>query len=474
MVLKITSTIFLLLISLLTAMPSSAEVSPSITTQIEQLDQHYRALSSELYQNYVDPEGGGMGVVSGPMRLETLGGPMQFEIKVGKYLEDDEPIRAIAAIYQSKELVLKKVRRGAIMNFIQLLLDHNEWQMANELYEHVKKTGLEFQVTNTAYMFAKFHFRRNEWKQCLIALRQISKRKVSAAHMDFYNLMYGVSLQHEGRYADAIEYYRLITPASEYQLYATLNDVASQLSRDGTLAQAKQLQVKVVNETLAIPDEMRDYLTLMAGYHFLANEEYATAREVFGRISVKSRYFNRALLAVAYAATKQALYSSALSYTSMLKEVKSTDLAVDEAYLLTAYILAKSKRQNDASAAYSEAVTYYAERIKNVDSFLDTTVENNDAFGLVSDIDLMREYPEAQSLFDNMKNLSFFLSRSDLFAQDQGYHQKIKMLYDDYTAVIEVMVRGYLLTRRQHLQNYLSQSRFGLVQMYDAGAARVD
>ncbi|VAW87788.1 hypothetical protein MNBD_GAMMA17-848 [hydrothermal vent metagenome] len=465
-----------MLVSLLSSMTLQAETlsSPLLSENLQQLDQRYRALSFELYQHYVDPDGGGMGAISGPMRLETLVGPMQLEIKVRKYLQDDEPIKAIATIFQNKELVLKKVKRSTIIGFVELMLDHNEWQMAIELYEHVKKTGLEFQATNTAYLFAKFHFRRNEWALCLAALQQISKGKVSATHMDFYNLMYGVSLQQEGHYADAIEYYRLITPASEYQLYATLNEVGSQLSRDGELAQAQQLKAHVVNEMLPMSEEMRDYLSLMAGYHFLENQEYEAAREAFGRVSMKSRYFNRALLGVAFAATRQALYSRAFSYTTILKSKGSTGLAADEAYLLSAYILAKSRRFQAASTAYSGAVDYYSERIKSVDSFLNQELDSESVFNLASDINLMREYPEARSLFDNMKNLGIFLVRSELFMQDRDYYQQIRELYSDYTVIVEEMVRNYIVKRRAHLENYLSQSRFGLIQMFDTGVERDD
>ena len=474
MMMKKVTSVCLVLVSLLSATTLQADDSLSLSENLQQLDQRYRALSFELYQHYVDPEGGRMGAISGPMRLETLVGPMQLEIKVRKYLADEEPIKAIATIFQNKELVLKKVKRSTIMSFVQLMLEHNEWQMANELYEHVKKTGLEFQITNTEYIFAKFHFRRNEWALCLDALQRISKGKISAAHMDFYNLMYGVSLQQEGRYDEAIEYYRLITAASEYQFYATLNDVASQLSRDGALAQAEQLKAHVVNELQPMPEEMRDYLTLMVGYHFLENKEYEAAREAFGRVSMKSRYFNRALLGVAFAATRQGLYSRAFSYTSILKSKGSTGLAADEAYLLSAYILAKSRRVEAASTAYSVAVEYYAERIRNVDSFLNQELDSESVFDLASDINLMREYPEARSLFDNMKNLGIFLVRSDLFEEDRDYYQQIRELYSEYTIIVEEMVRNYMLKRRDHLGNYLSQSRFGLVQMFDTGVERDD
>ena len=472
MITKIATTVCFILISLLPAAALQAETSPALAKQLKELDQRYRALSAELYDNYVDPDG--VQAVSGPMRLETLVGPMQLEMKVRKYLADEEPIRAIAAIYQNKELVLKQVRRGTIMGFVQLMLDHNEWQMANELFDHIKKTGLEFQATNTAYMFAKFHFRRNEWAQCLKALRQISKGKISAAHLDLYNLMYGVSLQHEGRYTEAISYYRLITPGSEYQLYATLNKVSAQLNRDGTLEQTKLLQAHLSNELLQMPNEMRDYLTLMSGYHFLENKEYAAAREAFGRVSTKSRYFNRALLGVAFAAARQGDYTRALSYTAILREKGSTDLAVDEAHLLNAYILARSRHLRAASAAYSSAVDYYAERIRDVDSFLNQTLDSDSVFDLASDINLMREFPEARSLFDNMKNLGIFLVRSEMFAQDRYYYQQIRTLYNEYTAVVETMVRDYMLARRERLASYLSQSRFGLVQMFDTGLKRDD
>jgi len=463
-----------LLLCLLSATSLRAATVSALPAELQQLDQRFRLLSNELYQNYLGPDGAGREAISGPMLLQTLGGPLRLEIDVRRYLEGGDQMGAIAAIIQSQELVLKKVRRNTVEDFIQLLLNHNEWQMANVLYDHVKKTGLGFQVINTAYVFAKFHFRRNEWELCLEALQRISKGHVSAGNMDFYNLMYGVSLQQVGRYDEAVEYYRLITHTSEYQLYATLNETASQLSRETTLEQARQLQAHVENGELPMEGEVRDYLSLMAGYHFLEQMQYFAARDVFGRISMGSRYFNRALLGVAYATAKQEQYARALSYTTILRAKGSTDLAVDESYLLAGYILSKSQRLRAASAAYSDAMGYYEERIKRIDSFLNAELESESIFELASDINLMREYPEARSLFDNMKTLGVFLVRSDLFEPNLGFYQRIRELYTDYTAIIEEMVRVYMVERRVHLESYLSQSRFGLVQMFDTDVDRDD
>lgn len=475
MITRIATTACFLLACFLSATSLRAEeVESSLPVELQQLDQRFRELSFELYQHYLGSDDSGSEAVSGPMLLQTLGGPQRLELEVRGYVESDDQIRAIATIIQNKELVLKKVRRNTVEDFIKLMLDYNEWRMANELYDHIKKTGLGFQVINTAYVFAKFHFRRNEWELCLEALERISKGHVSAVQMDFYNLMYGVSLQQVGRYEEAVEYYRLITPASEYQLYVTLNKTTSQLSQEATLAQVKQLQAHVEDVELPMPDEVRDYLSLMAGYHFLEQTQYDAAREVFGRISMGSRYFNRALLGVAYATAKQKQYARALSYTSILRAKDSTDLAVDESYLLAAYILSKSRRLRAASAAYSDAMDYYEARIKRIDSFLNMELDSESVFELASDINLMREYPEARSLFDNMRVLGLFLVRSDLFEQNLGFYQRIRTLYSDYTVIIEEMVREYMVERRGHLDSYLSQSRFGLVQMFDTEVERDD
>ncbi|MCF6329100.1 MAG: hypothetical protein L3J02_04805, partial [Henriciella sp.] len=99
--------------------------------ELQLLDQRFRELSNELYQDYIGPDGGGNEAISGPMLLQTLGGPLRLEIDVRGYLEEGNEIRAIATIIQNKELVLKKVRRNTVGDFIQLLLDHNEWLMAN-------------------------------------------------------------------------------------------------------------------------------------------------------------------------------------------------------------------------------------------------------------------------------------------------------------------------------------------------------
>jgi len=470
MITKIASTFCLLLVSLLSAASLQAETVSSLsdlTEKLERFDQRFRALSSELYDNYVGPDGNKVRPVSGPMRLETLIGPMRLETRVREHLAKDDPVIAIATIIQNKELVLKKVRRTAIMGFIKLMLDHNEWQMANELYEHIKKTGLGFQVINTSYEFAKFHFRRSEWELCLKALRKISKGYIAAPEMDFYNLMYGVSLQQAGRYDEAIKYYRLITPASEYNLYSKLNESSSRVNLEGTLDQVNALQNYIANEAMPMPDEVRDYLSLMAAYNFLEKRDYAAARTAFGRVSSRSRYFNRALLGVAYVVSQQGEHARALSYTSILKMKGSTDLAVDESYLLAADILSKSRQLQAASAAYSDAMAYYGERIKRVDSFLDMTLDSESVFALASDINLIHEYPEARSLFDNMENLGVFMVRSDLFANDRDFYPRIRQLYTDYTAIIEEMVKLYMMERRTHLESYLSQSRFGLVQMFD-------
>ncbi len=78
MIIKKSTAVCLVLVSLLSSMALQAETSLSLSENLKQLDQRYRALSFELYQHYVDPDGGGMGTISGPMRLETLVGPMQL------------------------------------------------------------------------------------------------------------------------------------------------------------------------------------------------------------------------------------------------------------------------------------------------------------------------------------------------------------------------------------------------------------
>lgn len=469
MVTKLATTVCFLLLSLLPTATLQAEGEVPLAEQFQHLDQRFRTLSTDLYDNYLGPDGEQAAPISGPMQLETLGGPMRLEIDVRKYLERGDDLNAIATIIQNSELVFKKMRGGAIMEFIELMLEHNEWRMANELYDHIKRTGLEFQTINTAYIFAKYHFRRHEWQLCLKELRQISDEKVSALHMDYFNLMYGVALQQLGRYEEAVEYYRLITPVSEYQLYATLNESTSHLSREPSLEQTQQMQLQVNDEALPMPNEVRDYLSLMAGYHFLEQEAFESARAAFGRVSMDGRYFSRALLGVAYAALREEKYGRALSYATTLRERGSTDLAVDESHLLVPYILAQSKRLKSASVAYNDALNYYNARINGIDNFLNSEIGSTPAFDLASDIDLLREYPGSRSLFDNMKELSVFMVRRSLFDSSLGFDQRIRELYNDYTRLLEAMVRQYMQRRRSHLESYLGQSRFGLVIMFDKG-----
>lgn len=472
MVTRVATTVWLLLLSLLPTAAPQAEAEVPLPERFVQLDQRFRELSVDLYDNYLGPEGEQLAPISGPMQLETLGGPMRLEIDVRKYLERGDEINAIATVIQNSELVLKKMRGGAMMDFIELMLEHNEWRMANELYDHIKRTGLKFQTINTAYVFAKFHFRRHEWQSCLEALRLISDEKVSALHMDYFNLMYGVSLQQLGRYEEAIEYFNLITPTSEYRQYGALNKSASQLGLEADVQRVRALQAHLNEESLPVPAEVRDYFSLMVGNHFLEQEQYAEARGAFGRISVESRYFNRALLGVAYAALKTEEYGRALKFASQLRNKSSTDIAVDESYLLMAHILEKSQRTKKAADAYKEAVTYYSSRIRHIDHFLNARLNQELVFNLISDIDLLHEYPGSRSLFDNMKGLGAFQKQLNLFDRTLGFEQRVQELYHDYTVLIEAMVRQSLESRRHHLESYLGQSRFGLVTLYDKGESK--
>lgn len=461
MIKRITTTCFLL-VSLLSA-NVQAEALSTLSADLERLDNRFRAFSSELYQNYVGKNGRGAEVIDNPVRLET---------RVRALLAQGDQLGAIATITRNKALVLSRVNRNVVEGFIKLLLDHNEWQLANELHAHIKDSGLGFQVINVNYVFAKFHFRRSEWALCIKALQKISRGRIASANMDFYNLMYGISLQQVGRYEQAIKYYRLVTPASGYRGYSELNETSSRLNQKSSLEQIEMLQSQLTNKAMPMPHEVSDYLSLLAGYHFLEKGQLEAARAAFGRVSTRSRYFNRALLGVAYVVSQQKDYSRALSYALMLKKKDSTGLAVDESYLLSADILSKSQRLKMASAAYSEAMEYYGDRIQQIDNFLGAEMGSDAVFELVSDIDLMHEYPEARSLFDNMKHLGVFLVESDQFASDHDFYRQISQLYSEYSTIIEAMVKRYMKQRRSYLESYLSQSRFGLVQMFDMAESR--
>jgi prefoldin subunit 5 len=166
-----------------------------------------------------------------------------------------------------------------------------------------------------------------------------------------------------------------------------------------------------------------------------------------------------------------------LNALSALKSKDNTDLSVDETYLLFPFIYKKLGQEMTATTSYNEAIQYYQTRIANLDkpynralSGLNTIKQTRDDYELVINnnlFELNRELPE--SFIKNPDRIALLLNTGNTLAGANAKKQikKLNELQQDYKTAYKTVENSIMSQRKDYLNSYLNQSRYGLANLYD-------
>lgn len=376
---------------------------------------------------------------------------------------------AVTLLKTHLALVKNNIDNKAMFSFISILLKFNDRKTAEELYQQATNEADKSLVSYISYLFAKYYLARNNWTQTIALLKDIII-DLPENDANYAYLMHGIALQHLKKHRDAVQYYEKISKTSQYYAYGQLN-LALAYIRQNWWTDAHLIIKNVINDKSIIKsEEFVNRLYLVLGYSLLQQDYFRDSRNAFRHISQDSQYANRALLGISLTAASQNDYIGSLNLLSILKNKSSLDLSVDESYLIIPYVYSNLKQYLTASASYTEALTYYQGRIDAIALLLNEHAafqakDMNDPKGIFiiknNVIDLSEQYPE--SFFDNLR-IAESLAEADISG---SLKTKITALNQHAQKMLNEMIDDALKTRKDNLNSYLNQARYGLARMYD-------
>ncbi len=428
--------------------------------KIKQLDTRFKKLSQHVY----------LGLAQKTSNTHSFQSNIDKLYKqVNQQLKTNNDITAVTLIHKNINLINNNINNRTIPDFIEILLNHNNYIMAKNIFLNLQSNSRDFLTANASLKFAKYHSNREEWQQTLRLLefnfKELSDSDTSSAFM-----FQGLSLQNLKRHRDAIKIYRKVTKKSDFYTVAQIN-IAVALIRQDWWTDAHI----VLNQLLSTEDTQQDEITnrlyLMLGHSLLNQEYFRESRDAFRNISLDSQYTNKALMGLILAAISQGDNSGALNILSVLNKKKSNDLVIEETYLLLPNIYQKLGQYASAITAYNNAIAYYKKRIEQLNNRMKTNIQDriNDE-GVNRNIDLtLRDthfkftdlYPRYfVDNFNQLKQLKLSVKSPEVL-------QQIDNLIIDYNHVFSLVAKEHIENRLQNLISYLSQSNYGLAQLYD-------
>ncbi len=398
--------------------------------------------------------------------------PLLSAIK--RHAAKNNNILAANLIFNNMTLLNENYDNGNIFYIIDILLKQNDTKTAHKLFDIIKNEGDQALISNAAYVFATFSFKKNEWEKTLKFLDGVMGY-LPEKNYHHALLMQGISFQKKKEQRTSMQFYEKIKPSSTYYLSARLNMAIANIKQGWWTDAHNIIQSAIKSAKQLNQEEALNRLYLTLAYSLMSQQYYRDSRNFFRNIGINSIFSTRALLGISLTAASQDDFVGALSAAHMLKDKQTYDLSVDESYLLLPYFYEQLQQPTTASAGYLEAINYYQKRISDIQSILDADIDlknypldmNNNNITLKinnNPIDFSSEYPDYF-----LKN---YLSLND--AEKYIKHsnsENIKIKYDqlnaEYENIIVTMIRKILKKRIKHLDSYMGQSRFGLANLYD-------
>ena len=459
---KISKAKFTAVLCLLLVHGASCFAATSEQQTFESLDKRFQQFSRLFYKQ--------IGSQSG-LPVEKLTNIANLKKKVDHYINLGKPVQAIALIHHNHDTVIKNIDAVEVIPLTAVLLEYNDWHGARRIFDVVLDEGGKSAISNTSFEFAKYFMKRKKWQEAHGYLNDVIN-ELSVENANYARIMIGTILQQQKKHRAAIKVYKKVTPASKYYSTAVLNTAVAYIRQDWWTDALILINDTMEKHHSQVSKHMADRLNLVLGYALLRKAYFRNSRDAFRNISLNSPYTNKALLGIALTAANQDDFIGALNAIRILKDKKTTDLSVDESYLLLPYTYGKLKQYLTASSAYTDAIKYYQERIAGLQ---DITRSSHGLLSLIklsrhknvlhiksNDFDYSKEYPA--SFFDNYENL---MSLKQHLGNMQPNKQHTQLISDHQAMLIKISLK--LTSKRiDYLQSYLNQSRYGLARLYDS------
>jgi Tfp pilus assembly protein PilF len=383
---------------------------------------------------------------------------------------NNDALRAIGLIVANNDLISRHSNNDALQILARILLKQQAIDLAEKIMSMVAQDGNTYLLGRIKFEFAKHYAETNNWNQVFAQLKEIDiVNTLEKEDGDEAFVIMGAALQYQKQHRQALNYYNRITPDSKHYRVAQLNTAIAYLRQDWWTDAHIAIKNALKKNTLAT-DELSNRLYTVMGFSQIQHGFYRDARESFRNVHIKSQYMNRALLGLGMAALHQEDFIGALNAFNHLKKGDTKDISVLESYLLVAFSLEKLGQQKTASASYTEAITFYEHQsviyntsIAELGQLRANRLAISRELAVQLNHDLRRIAPQLAELASKLDHLNSLLKYQTAAATQRA----IKNLSDQMSqAYIDIAIEG-LVTKQAIIDNYLSQSRFGLAKLYD-------
>ena len=433
-------------------------------TEIQTLESDFQNITNQLYTSLAK------NLSECRSRTRSL---KRLNLQIQKLSAQNKNVIGICLIQNHLPLIQKNIDNKDTFPIFKFLLDSNNLYLANKLYKTAKDEGDRSLVSNISFIYAQYYLKRKEWNKALIHIKD-TYNDLKTEDANLARLYTGIALQKLKKHRTAVKIYSKIPKISKYYPAARLNIATAYIRQDWWTDAHIEINEILNSKKLNTHNEMANRLYLVLGYSLLRKEFYRDSREAFRNVEIDSIYFNKALLGIVLTATNQEDYISALNAINILVKKKSFDLSVDESHLLLPYIYEKLNQNMTASASYTDAQSYFRERIKNINLIKKkenhsinalNILNNNNKLNIKNNIiDFSEYFPvsflENSSQLDGLSKYMFYIKNIKL----KNKYQKIK---EKHNYSLEKIVNVIFDDRLTHLKSYMNQSRFGLARLYD-------
>ena len=474
---KSTLSAAIIFLSLVVSATASAQLSEQ--DSFRQLDADFQALSANLYQYYVNQHQNRLGKTD---NIETL------RLRIEQLNATEQPLDGIAYALLNFSTIAENINDPTTIYVLELLLEHNEFDSAEKLYEIIYDEADDFTAAKADFLFARYYFRRNEWALCADYLADIlNNNLLSDQDLHYALILNGILLQYKKQHRQAMEHYRKIPADSAYYLHGQINTAVVNI-RQGWWTDAHIIINRLLNNPELIEQEnagennasgradMVNRLHVILGYSMLRNEFYRYAREAFRNVAIDSPYANRALLGIGLSAAGQEDYVGALNAFTRLSELAEDNIYKDEAQLLRAYTYDRLKQRATAARAYENAIEYYQRRISQLQnlSVSDDGINAHVYTGATSTrVSLKNQafdigdgyYPKV--LLNNFSALYHFKNHFATTTDNPQLVADINAVYQQYEAAYRALLTTAVNHYSEAVASYLSQARYRLATVYD-------
>lgn len=386
-------------------------------------------------------------------------------------LAKTDPVQATALIIANHNLLQENYRSAHFAPLLAVLYANNATATIRDITQYLNKNANRLGRSVNYFLLAKYYNARGNWKGVNAALAQVDVKHLQEGDNDFYYVMQGYALQGAKSHRKALEQYKLIPEDSPYYHHAQLN-LGTAMLKQGWWTDAHAAFNQAIDHKSKYKEAEFDDRTLtVLGYSQLHHEFYRDAVRTFSKVGLKSRHVNKALMGMGLCAAYQKDFNKAKNAFTLLSNKTPKDHNVDEAYILLPFAYEEMKKGKKATEAYRLAVAYFQKRLQAIELAQAKLLASRDAGipPILAELEgqATELYGKPQLIPDYFLQNYALLRKMNTAASETGLHKPYRNLVSDYEVALKKQVNRNLTARREMLNSYLSQAKFGVAKLYD-------